>query len=438
MNSLTGGALVDGQYGRSIAKPVLSRLLVHEGTGILRAVHARDALVAAVRGRQITARDLVRPAPERATTDVVSRAVEQLRERRACLSRVVNVMRDRLPLPTDRSFRIHRRPVGSVRRGAPAVCVDGEEPLASGEPQIRPLVGLGTIAREWGRIGCLGFGGPPTHIAMLRQLCVERRGWIDSDEFEHGIAATNLLPGPASTQLAIWRAWRLRGTAGALVGGVCFIVPGLVLIAAGLIEIAVRTAGRPCEREGRSAAWPLLVALPPATGGLAALTWVAVNVGALSYDGGFVIIPLMRADAVDRYHWMTDGQFLNAVALGQITPGAVVQTVAVVGYAAAGLTGGLLAAAAAFAPSFAMVIAGGPRFDSLRANASVQAFPTGAGPAVIGAIAGSALPLGLALGHLWQAGFLALATLALFAAKRGVVFTLLGAGVLGVVAAALG
>lgn len=93
-------------------------------------------------------------------------------------------------------------------------------------------VGLGTIAREWGRIGSIGFGGPPTHIALLRQLCVERRGWIAAGEFEDGIAATNLLPGPASTQLAIFTAWRLRGVPGALIGGAAFIVPGLVLILA--------------------------------------------------------------------------------------------------------------------------------------------------------------------------------------------------------------
>lgn len=81
-----------------------------------------------------------------------------------------------------------------------------------------------------GRIGCIGFGGPPAHIALLRDLCVRRRKWLDETEFEHGIAVTNLLPCPASTQLAIPCAWRLRSAPGALVGGVCFIVPGLVLI----------------------------------------------------------------------------------------------------------------------------------------------------------------------------------------------------------------
>ena len=135
---------------------------------------------------------------------------------------------------------------------------------------------------------------------------------------------------------------------------------------------------------------------------------------------------------------MTDAQFLNAVALGQITPGPVVQTIAVVGYAAAGIGGGLLAAAVAFTPSFLMIIVGGPRFDQLRANTGVQAFLTGAGPAVIGAIAGSAIPLALALQHRWQYGVLALAALWLLAARRGVVSTLLGAGVLGVGAALAG
>src|SRR5580704_1152782 len=91
-------------------------------------------------------------------------------------------------------------------------------------------VSLTTIAREWTRIGCTGFGGPPAHIALLRRLCVEKRQWISATEFEDGVATVNLLPGPASTQLAIFCAWRLRGVRGALVGAIGFIVPGLILI----------------------------------------------------------------------------------------------------------------------------------------------------------------------------------------------------------------
>ena len=103
-------------------------------------------------------------------------------------------------------------------------------------------VPLGTIAKSWTRLGCIGFGGPPTHIALLRRMCVEENKWIDGDEFEDGIAATNLLPGPASTQLAIFSAWRVGGPAGALIGGLGFIVPGLALI---LGLSAVFLAGSP-------------------------------------------------------------------------------------------------------------------------------------------------------------------------------------------------
>ena len=103
---------------------------------------------------------------------------------------------------------------------------------------------------------------------------------------------------------------------------------------------------RSCWRGGRSPRWP----------------GRRFKVGALSYGGGFVIIPLMQADAVDTYGWMTDAEFANAVAYGQLTPGPVVQTVAMVGWAAAGLGGALLASAIAFAPSFIVVAALGDRF----------------------------------------------------------------------------
>ena len=146
----------------------------------------------------------------------------------------------------------------------------------------------------------------------------------------------------------------------------------------------------------------------------------------------------MQADAVHHYHWMTDGQFTTAVALGQITPGPVVQTVAVVGYAAAGVGGGLLAAAIAFAPSFLFVLLGGRSFDALRRNPDVQAFLDGAGPAAIGAIVGSAATLAATIRHPWQAVVLGLAALWLLLLRRGVVSALLGGAALGVIAAFVG
>jgi len=389
-------------------------------------------------------------------------------------------------------------------------------------------VSLGTVLREWGRIGCIGFGGPPAHIRLLRQLCVERKGWLNPREFEDAIAVCNLMPGPASTQLAIFCAWRLRGRLGALVGGAAFIVPGLivilvlsvlflqkspplwvlgagqgagaavpavavaagwallgpswknrkatirwllylaaglaaaatigvwlvlVLLGCGIIELAARTRARPTPTApgettvrsmdpgdaGDSGKLRSILAAPIvlAVGGgvLASVAWEAFKVGGLSFGGGFVIIPLMQTDAVSHYHWMTGAQFLNAVALGQITPGPVVQTVAVVGYAAAGIAGGLLASAVAFAPSFALVLLGGPRFDHIRGNTRARAFLDGAGPAAIGAILGSAITLTRELAHPWQYALLAGALVLLLPLRRGTVLTLLCAAVIGVVIA---
>jgi chromate transporter len=375
-------------------------------------------------------------------------------------------------------------------------------------------VSLWTVLREWGRIGCIGFGGPPAHIRLLRQLCVERRGWLDDREFEDAIAVCNVLPGPASTELAIFCAWRLRGRLGALVGGAAFIVPGLIVIltlavlfvanspplavlgagagAGGAVPAVAVSAGAslagPSWRGRRATArwllylaaglaaaatlgpWLVLVLLgcgaaelairslagrgsgtPAATGKLqgaiaapgavtwvigggvlASVAWVAFKVGGLSFGGGFVIIPMMQSDAVSHYHWMTGAEFLNAVALGQVTPGPVVQTVAVVGYAAAGIAGGLLASAVAFAPSFAFVLLGGRHFGRIRGNQQVKAFLDGAGPAAIGAIFGSAITLTRALTHPWQYLVLAGALALVFPLRRGVVLTLLAGAAVGI------
>ncbi len=371
-------------------------------------------------------------------------------------------------------------------------------------------VSLLTLIRHWSRLGALGFGGPPAHIAMLRTLCVNEHEWLPAQEFEHAVATTGLLPGPASTQLAIYCAWRLRGWLGAIIGGLCFIVPGLILILAltalffahhpskyllgaalgagavvpaiafstalsllgpsyqsvhadsarrvrwsiyvllgivtsifspefvvltligsGVIEVLVRTA------RGRQhlAAVSLGTTHAVVLGGFATLAWVAFKVGALSYGGGFVIIPLMQHDVVSVYHWMTGAQFLNVVALGQITPGPVVLTVAAVGYAAHGIYGGLLAALVAFGPSFLFIILGASKFEQLRNNHVAQAFLAGAAPCVIGAIAGSSVPLGLLLAHLWQLPLLAVGLLWLLWRKGSTVYPLVGAGLLGVLAA---
>jgi chromate transporter len=204
----------------------------------------------------------------------------------------------------------------------------------------------------------------------------------------------------------------------------------LVLLGCGAVELGLQRG----IRVSGSAALAPVAALST----VPALVWVAFKVGALSYGGGFVIVPLMQADAVSRYHWMTAGQFLNAVALGQVTPGPVVHTVAAVGYAAAGVGGAFLAALVAFSPSFAFILLGGRRFDLIRGDERARAFLDGAGPAAIGAILGSAIPLARALSESWQLGVLAGAAVLLLLLRRGVVTTLLLAGAVGAIVALAG
>jgi chromate transporter len=207
----------------------------------------------------------------------------------------------------------------------------------------------------------------------------------------------------------------------------------LVLLGCGVIEMASRQLRRDTPGSAAIAPVPMLAIGALSAGTLASLIWVAFKVGALSYGGGFVIVPLMQSEAVNRYHWMTGAQFLNAVALGQITPGPVVQTVAVVGYAAAGLVGGVLAAIVAFSPSFMFVLLGARRFDRLRANPTARAFLDGAGPAAIGAILGSAVTLARELTQPWQYALLAAAAVVLLVLRRGVVLTLLVAAAAGMI-----
>jgi chromate transporter len=339
---------------------------------------------------------------------------------------------------------------------------------------------------------------------------------MDAREFEDANAACGLLPGPASTQLMIFCAYRVGGARGAIVGGLGFVLPAVAMIlalsvlflaqapptwvrgagagaGAAVAAVAVHAAraltGPSFERvraEGRhETGWlayllagaaaaaligpylvlvllacgalelvlqrrsrgafgvqdgpvPGLVVAASATGGVGALAWTAFKVGALSFGGGFVIVPLMQDDAVHVYHWMTNAEFLNAVALGQVTPGPVVATIAAVGYAAHGIAGGLFAAAVAFIPSFSFILLGGQRFERLRGNADARSFLNGAGPAAIGAIFGAAITLATALTEAWQAAVLAAAAVALLLLSRGVVETLLAAGAVGVVAALLG
>ncbi|MDA8196001.1 MAG: chromate efflux transporter [Actinomycetota bacterium] len=374
--------------------------------------------------------------------------------------------------------------------------------------QTRPS--LIDIALQWGKIGIVGFGGPPAHIRLFRRLCVEEKKYVDDNFFEDAMATCNLLPGPASTQLAIFLAFKLRGYLGAIVGAVSFISPGLFLIillaeiflskgAPNLVVVASEGAASSVGAIAISASKDLIpaswgrknsrfrwityvilgflatlffgqylvfvligcglfelltsrpsishksllifaVAAPVAfkVNTFLAIIWIAIKVGALSYGGGFVIIPLMRADAVNTYHLMTNNQFLDAVVLGQITPGPVVQTVAVVGFSARGVLGALIAAIVAFSPSLLFVMVGGRYFERIRNNINAKNFLNGAGPAAIGAIAGASVPLALALNRPFEFALLGVSLVLLIILKRSVTITLIFSAVVAVILFGLG
>jgi chromate transporter len=337
----------------------------------------------------------------------------------------------------------------------------------------------------------------------MRQQWVDT-GVLEADEFNDAFASVSLLPGPASTQMALWLGWRLHRYLGLLVAGALFITPAVILvivashfvlstsrplyllaaalgagavvpaialraatdltrgyqiskmtrsrqvrvglygslgivsclfatawlpvamIAVGVVELTVQ---RP--RHGSYSATSLTLA-SKAVPLKAALAWMAFKIGALSFGGGFVIVPLMRADAVATHHWMSSASFLSAVAIGQLTPGPVVATVAGVGYAAGGLSGALLASAVAFAPSLLFVGVGARHLGALRQHRTARAFLDGAGPVATGAIVGAAILLARSCTLAWQWPVLALATALVVIWRRSATWALV-AGALGAI-----
>jgi chromate transporter len=356
------------------------------------------------------------------------------------------------------------------------------------------------LTARFARLGVLGFGGPPAHVVMMRRQWVDS-GDVDAAEFNDAFAAVSLLPGPASTQLAMWLGWRLRGWRGLLIAAALFVVPAvaMVLVLSSLVlgprhprwlsgaalgaaaivpAVALRAAidiGRgydwraPRVRLARLAGYVALGALAcfvypsglpvamVAAGALelalvaresrlalvaagsgatkAALSWTALKVGALSFGGGFVIVPIMRGDAVNVHHWMTASTFVTAVAIGQVTPGPVVATVAAVGYSAAGWAGGVMAAAIAFAPSVLFVGLGARHLGALRERPGPRTFLAGAGPAATGAIAAASVILALGCTRAWQWPLLAAGLVVVVLWRRAPTVALLAGGAVGLVLA---
>ena len=176
---------------------------------------------------------------------------------------------------------------------------------------MRPVrASMSIVAREWTRIGVTGFGGPPAHIALLRKLAVDREGWMDHHEFEDANAACSLLPGPSSTQLAIFCAYRVAGWPGAIVGGLGFIVPAVVMILA--LSLVFLSGSPPDWIRGAGA------------GAGAAVAAVAVRAGedlvrpsfARARDGGGTIVRWAAYGVAGGVAAATIGAWLVLVLLG--------------------------------------------------------------------------------------------------------------------------
>jgi chromate transporter len=335
-------------------------------------------------------------------------------------------------------------------------------------PEDHPASGQTTTLLELGllflRLGSTAFGGPAAHIAMMRDEVVRRRGWLSEERFLDLLGATNLIPGPNSTEMAIHIGWDRRRWSGLTVAGLAFIVPAmlitwafawayvrfgslpsagwilygvkpvilavivqaiwsltpkaaktsflrvlgilavvatafgvneiLVLFAAG--AIAVVAAG---PRTGRTPGLALI--FPAAIGGVAApsiglgaIFGVFLKIGSVLFGSGYVLVAFLRTDLVERLGWLTEAQLIDAVAVGQVTPGPVFTTATFIGYLLAGSPGALAATAGIFLPAFVFVALSGPLVPRVRASRAAAAFLDGVNVASLALMAIVTVQLG--------------------------------------------
>ena len=353
-----------------------------------------------------------------------------------------------------------------------------DRPGVSHEPTaLRELAGL------FLRLGLTAFGGPAAHIAMMRDEVVARRKWLSDEEFLDLLGATNLIPGPNSTEMAIHIGRVRGGWRGLVVAGLCFILPAATIVlalawlyvaygttpaaewllygvkpviiaivvqalwglgrgavkrallgAVGLAVIALYLLGynelallfgagalvmliANLRRLGRRGAAPaLLLGLPgallaqaatPVSLGTLFLTFL--KIGGLLYGSGYVLLAFLRNDFVERLGWLTDKQLLDAVAIGQVTPGPVFTTATFIGYILAGAPGALVATIGIFLPSFLFVALTNPLIPRLRRSPWMGAFLDGVNVAAVGLMVAVTWELGRAAIVDWLTAALALA-----------------------------
>jgi chromate transporter len=315
------------------------------------------------------------------------------------------------------------------------------------------------------KLGVIGFGGPAAHTAMMRDEVVRRRGWLDDGEFLELVGATNLIPGPNSTELAIHLGHRRAGWRGLLLAGLCFIGPAVLIVATlawayeqygtdavavdlryGILPVIVAIVAHATVGLARSAltgAVPVAVAVAASTAylldvhelvilvvaGLAHVVWtqaerlrprrhlallppvilaqvaasaeaslwqlflVFLEIGSLLYGSGYVLLAFLEDNLVEGLGWLTTEQLLDAVAVGQVTPGPVFTTATFVGWQVAGPAGAAVATIGIFLPSFVFVSLLSVIVPLVRRHATARAFLDGVVFASLGLLAGVLLEL---------------------------------------------
>jgi chromate transporter len=317
------------------------------------------------------------------------------------------------------------------------------------------------------KLGCIAFGGPAAHIAMMRNEVVDRRGWVTEAQFLDLLGASNLIPGPTSTEMAIYLGYVRAGPWGLAAAGMLFILPAMCIVLLfawayvrfgstpdvgwllyGIKPVIIAVVLQAIWSLGRTAittptgavlgiavvagyfaglnpivllfgAALLLLAYrsarsaPPAAGLLPlagpprfALPLVAhephslltlfltfLKIGAVLYGSGYVLLAFLHSDFVGGLHWLTNRQLIDAVAVGQFTPGPVFTTATFIGYLVGGVPGALVATLAIFLPSFCFVPAVYPLVPRLRRSPRMSAFLDGVNVGAIGLMAAVTLQL---------------------------------------------
>jgi chromate transporter len=320
------------------------------------------------------------------------------------------------------------------------------------------------------RLGVTAYGGPAAHIAMMRDEVVERRKWMSEQHFLDMLGATNLIPGPNSTEMAIHTGYARAGFAGLVAAGVCFIIPAflivlafawayvefnilpatgwllygvkpvviaiilqalwalgkkaikgpltivaggvtlalyffninnlLLLIGAGLVVMLGQNWQRLRPNAAVTGLLPLPALILPALNSepfnLTRLFWVFLKIGAVLYGSGYVLLAFLQADLVTNLGWLTEQQLLDAVAVGQVTPGPVFTTATFIGYILGGVPGAIAATVGIFLPSFIFVAISNPIIPRIRNSLWASALLDGVNAASLGLMAAVTWQLGVA------------------------------------------